>query len=175
MEITGQKIKLRDKLPTDARRDYQWETDPEISRRDARAVLLLPFSEYQERHRRALANPRPGSHLFAIIAPDGAHVGNCMYFRQAAAEEISLGIIIGRSEYWGMGYGRDAVNTLVSHVFETLDAARITLRTLTWNQRARRCFDGCGFSACGEREIDGQRFIQMELTRDAYLMRSNRP
>lgn len=175
MEINGREVKLRDKLPADARRDYQWEADPELARRDARAVLLLPFGEYRERHRQALANPRPGSRLFAIIAPDGAHIGNCMYFHGEAAGEVSLGIIIGHRDYWGKGYGRDAVNTLAGHIFATMDAARITLRTLTWNQRARRCFHGCGFSACGEREIGGQRFIQMELGRDTYLSRPNLP
>jgi RimJ/RimL family protein N-acetyltransferase len=165
MTIFGNAIQLRDKLPEDARLDYQWETDPEIARLDARTALKLGFDGYQRRHAAALASPLPGSRLFAIIAPDGNHIGNCMYYRVKNSAEISLGIIIGNRDYWHFGYGRDAVLTLSRHIFTTLTVSRICLRTLDWNERALDCFGKCGFTVINHRNMKGQRFTFMELTR----------
>ncbi len=165
MIIFGDKIRLRDKLPADARLDYQWETDPEIARLDARAALKLDFDEYQPRHAAALKNPLPGSRLFAIIAPDDNHIGNCMYYRVKGSGETFIGIIIGNRDYWRLGYGHDAVLALCRHVFATIDVSRVGLRTLDWNERALSCFGKCGFTVVNHRDMKGQRFAFMELTR----------
>jgi RimJ/RimL family protein N-acetyltransferase len=168
MIIFGDKIQLRDKLPQDARLDYQWETDPEIARLDARTALRLNFNEYQRQHLAAISAPLPGSRLFAIIAPDDNHIGNCMYYRVKNSAETSRGIIIGNRDYWRHGYGRDAVLTLSRHVFATLTISQVGLRTLDWNERALRCFGKCGFTVVNHRDMKGQRFTFMELTRQDF-------
>jgi RimJ/RimL family protein N-acetyltransferase len=171
MIIFGERIQLRDKLPKDARLDYQWETDPEIARLDARTTLRLDFNDYQRQHAEALKSPLPGSRLFAIISPDDSHIGNCMYYRVKKSDGISLGIIIGNRDYWRVGYGKDAVLTLSRHVFATLAVSHVCLRTLCWNERALGCFEKCGFTVVREQDMRGQRFTFMELTRQSFRSR----
>jgi RimJ/RimL family protein N-acetyltransferase len=86
--------------------------------------------------------------------------------------EAELGITIGERDYWGRGFGRDAVATFVRFIFETTRLRRVYLNTLAWNERARRAFEAAGFQACGRRRRDGNVFITMEVVREEEPRRS---
>ncbi|MGB8644567.1 MAG: GNAT family protein [Anaerolineae bacterium] len=81
-----------------------------------------------------------------------------------------LGIVIGEKNYWGRGYGRDAVHTLVHHIFTTSSLNRVYLYTFADNYRAQHAFTAAGFREVsrGKRytpdigEFDG---IEMQVTR----------
>ena len=80
-------------------------------------------------------------------------------------KQAELGILIGDKEYWDDGYGTDAVNMMVEHIFRTSNLERIYLKTLDWNVRAQRCFHKCGFVDCDRITKNGNEFIVMELYR----------
>lgn len=104
---------------------------------------------------------------FAIEAPDGEHIGNCTFYNiDSSLKEAELGIMIGRRDYWGKGYGVDAIQTLVGHIFEELELERVYLHTLEWNSRACKCFARCGFAECGRLMKQDKRFIKMEILRE---------
>ena len=46
MISTTGKVRLRNKLPQDAKADYAWQSDPELTRLDAAVRLSMPFSRY---------------------------------------------------------------------------------------------------------------------------------
>jgi RimJ/RimL family protein N-acetyltransferase len=56
-----------------------------------------------------------------------------------------LGIRIGDRDYWGKGYGEDAVKTLLEYAFLKIDLYRVTLKVYEYNERAARCYLKCGF------------------------------
>lgn len=56
-----------------------------------------------------------------------------------------LGITIGDKEYWGKGYGREAIGLLLDYGFRLHNLRRIWLNTLSNNERAIRCYLRCGF------------------------------
>ena len=58
---------------------------------------------------------------------------------------LELGIQIGDREYWGRGYGRDAVRLLLNYGFHYLGARRIWLTTNAKNERVIRSFAAVGF------------------------------
>ena len=80
-------------------------------------------------------------------------------------KQAELGVMIGDREYWDKGYGADAVTTLVCHIFEETSIERIYLNTLERNVRAQRCFQKCGFIACGRVSKRRNDFLTMELHR----------
>jgi RimJ/RimL family protein N-acetyltransferase len=101
---------------------------------------------------------------FAIDTLDGRHIGNCMYYDvDQAKKQAKIGIIIGDRDYWSMGYGTDAIMTLVCHIFNDLNLERVYLDTLEWNVRAQRCFQKCGFLVNGHVHDKGHNFVIMEL------------
>lgn len=85
---------------------------------------------------------------FAIEA-DGKLIGQAALFGfdhcRGIARIAELGIGIGDKEYWGKGYGREAVSLLIEYGFRYWNLHRIWLTTHSKNERALRCYLGCGF------------------------------
>ena len=162
--IPGSKIKLRDKKLSDARSDYQWQTDPELVRLDAAPLLTASFAQYLLDYTDELHHSTSTRYPFAIETLDGHHIGNCVYYNiNESKDEAELGIMIGNCDYWGKGYGSDSVATLANHIFLQTNLKRIYLKTLDWNRRAQKCFQKCGFTPYGRLVRDGHSFVLMEL------------
>ena len=165
--LIGQKVVLREKRISDAATDYAWRCDADLARLDAVLPITMPYREFMAYCADELQSTNRWRRRFAIDSLDASkHIGNCMlYDIDEHRRQEALGIMIGEREYWGKGYGTDAVTTLVSHIFKETNIDRIYLNTLEWNVRAQRCFRKCGFIACGRVIKRGNDFIVMELHR----------
>jgi len=117
--IAGNKVKLRSKKISDARDDYSWQTDIELSRLDATTALDMSFTQYLSEFTFELCYPTANRHEFAIETLDGKHIGNCVYYNvDTAVGTAELGIMIGDRNYWSKGYGVDSVNSLLKYIFK---------------------------------------------------------
>ncbi len=111
---------------------------------------------------------------FAIEA-DGRLIGQCALFQfDQVARTCSLGITIGDKEYWGKGYGREAVKLLLDYAFRHQNVRRVWLTVNGDNERAQRAYRACGFVEEGRlrshvwsngRYID---FVYMGVLRDEW-------
>ena len=54
-------------------------------------------------------------------------------------------IDIGEKEYWGKGYGTEALKTLLEYAFLELNLHRVSLRVFSLNEKAIRIYDKLGF------------------------------
>jgi len=170
--ITGSKVILRDKRLADAQDDYAWQTDPELARLDAVSLLTITFSQYLSDYAAELRYSSLTRHRFAIETLDGKYIGNCAYYDVNKIEgEAQLGVMIGNCDYWDKGYGADAVNTLLNHIFCHTNLKRIYLKTLDSNHRAQKCFTKCGFTPYGHLVKDGFSFVLMEIHRKQFEKR----
>jgi len=52
---------------------------------------------------------------------------------------------IGERDYWGQGYGTEAVQQALSFAFDELGLHRVTLDVLAANPRALRAYQKAGF------------------------------
>ncbi|MFH1169625.1 MAG: GNAT family N-acetyltransferase [Chloroflexota bacterium] len=167
--INGTRVTLRPKRLTDARQDYSWQTDLELTNLDAAPLLTMSFGQYLLDYDSQLRHPLSSSRRFAIETADGKHIGNCTYYNiNQKAGEAELGIMIGDRDCWNRGYGSDAVTALLKHIFLRTKLKRIYLKTLEWNARAQACFSKCGFTPCGRLNRDGYRFVLMELRHEQW-------
>ncbi|NLF77927.1 MAG: GNAT family N-acetyltransferase, partial [Chloroflexi bacterium] len=57
-----------------------------------------------------------------------------------------LGAKIGEPEYWGGGYGTDALLLLLEYAFDWLDIRKAWLMTTTMNHRVMRQMEKVGFT-----------------------------
>lgn len=164
--LKGKKVIIRDKKYSDAENDYTWRRDTTLTALDAAPPLKLSRREYIAYSNEEIRNPSRKRRRFAIDSLDGKHIGNCMFYDiDESNKQAELGILIGDKEYWDDGYGTDAVNMMVEHIFRTSNLERIYLKTLDWNVRAQRCFHKCGFVDCDRITKNGNEFIVMELYR----------
>jgi RimJ/RimL family protein N-acetyltransferase len=56
-----------------------------------------------------------------------------------------LGIGIGEREYWGKGYGSDAMRVILRYAFIELNLHRVSLNVFEYNPRAIRSYEKVGF------------------------------
>jgi RimJ/RimL family protein N-acetyltransferase len=160
----GELIVLRDKRLGDAHDDYGWRTDADLAKYDAARPFSATYNDYLALFRDDLLYPSPYRRSLAIEDNEGRHIGNVMYYNiDTIRREAELGITIGERSYWGRGYGRDTINTLVRHVFRTTGFRRVYLKTLDWNVRAQRAFERAGFRMCGRMRRGGNAFVVMEF------------
>lgn len=59
--------------------------------------------------------------------------------------EAYVGISIGEREYWGKGYGTDAMDVILRYAFQELNLQRVTLNVFDYNPRAIRSYEKAGF------------------------------
>lgn len=85
-----------------------------------------------------------------------------------------VGIGIGEREYWGKGYGSEAMDLILRFAFEQLNLTRVTLDVFEYNERAYRSYLKVGFKEEGRMrqwmQRNGQRFdlIFMGILREEW-------
>ncbi|MBI4790193.1 MAG: GNAT family N-acetyltransferase [Chloroflexi bacterium] len=177
--IWGDRIGLRrfEDYLTDAQiaRVYRWSCDRELLRWSGGTPTELTLSEFRDRLRGDSHFGPNHRRAFFIVTRTGELIGRVGCFAIDWDEhEAELGIVIGETAYWGQGYGREAILTMLRHLFQTTSLERINLFTFNDNVRAQRCFAACGFRTVGAvrrfspdvGEFDG---VEMEITRREFL------
>jgi RimJ/RimL family protein N-acetyltransferase len=141
----GEKVILRAGKEDDLPRIYAFAQDVELYGLDSGQ----PYAESLEQVRayfQKWSKEEDKSKSFFAIEADGKYIGNCSLIGLGAPNATAeLGIFIGDREYWGRGYGRDAVKLLLRYGFYYLGLRRIVLNTNAKNLRAIRCYLACGF------------------------------
>ena len=58
-----------------------------------------------------------------------------------------VGIGLGEREFWGKGYGTDAMKIILRYAFTELNLRRVTLDVFEYNPRGVRSYEKVGFRA----------------------------
>lgn len=91
-----------------------------------------------------------------IIEYSSKPIGYIQYYEldeetKEAYESIDIGrvygidMFIGETEYWNKGIGSKSLKSLIRYLFEKEDATSIFIDPQTWNKRAIKCYEKCGF------------------------------
>ena len=157
--LEGARVTLRPPQPSDIADRLQLGRDPEVVPMfGGRAADLTPLTidEIDREHAR-LAPPNHGW----VIEYAGRAVGVARLSHVDTRDErASYAVGIHDPELLGQGLGTEVTQLVLAHAFETLELHRVDLRVLTYNERAIRCYEKCGFRHEGiEREsalVDGE-------------------
>jgi RimJ/RimL family protein N-acetyltransferase len=85
-----------------------------------------------------------------------------------------LGISLGRKDYWGKGFGTEAITLMMDYGFTVLGLHNVMLTTTAYNERAIRSYLKVGFREFGRRResrrVGDRRFdtVYMELLRSKF-------
>lgn len=61
----------------------------------------------------------------------------------------NLTIVLGEKEFWGQGYGTEAIVLFLNYCFRILNLRRIALEVYEYNERAIKCYEKVGFQKEG--------------------------
>ncbi len=98
---------------------------------------------------------------------------------QARSAEVM--ILIGNPDYWGGGYGTDAMVALLRYLFWSRNVHRVSLSVLSWNVRAIRSYEKAAFVREGVLRsdvFDGGRYhdqVVMAILRPEFEARWGSP
>ena len=157
--ILGQRIRLRAVEKDDLPHFVKWLNHPELR---AYVSKYLPIGQGQEERWYDRNLGQGDTQTWAIDAQPAdmavgpwMHIGSCSFLyvddRNRSGE---IGIVIGANDYWGRGYGTDAVQTLTGWGFNTLNLNRVFLRVFADNARAIRCYEKVGYQVEGRLRQD---------------------
>jgi RimJ/RimL family protein N-acetyltransferase len=105
----------------------------------------VPIERLQRDFDKEVSHPPADKVEFAMEA-DGSYIGRCgLYNIDRTARHAELGIGIGDREYWGHGYGREAVELLLHYAFRLRNFRRAWLEVHADNERGIRAYRSCGF------------------------------
>ena len=117
----------------------------------------------------ALEEPRADEGYWAVCDADGTLVGFCClgdYARPAGLESApdTLDVAIGlKPELTGRGLGVELGRAAVDYARSVADGRRIRCAVRAWNERGLEAARAAGFTAVGEHDTGGQRYVVLEV------------
>jgi RimJ/RimL family protein N-acetyltransferase len=168
-KLVGERCYLSPMNPDDASKYCAWLNDLEVSRNltmSGKNVSLVGEREYLEQASK--------SHNYAIVTTDEDRlIGNCgLGGINHLHGTCEIGIFIGNKDYWGKGYGPEAMKLLAAYAFDYLNMRNIMLIVYSFNERAIKAYRKIGFHEMGRRRnayvIEGGEhdIVYMDMLRD---------
>lgn len=147
--LKSERVTLRGMRRDDLLRLWEFNNDPEVEIAGGGDPPIPQSLERLEAEFDENAKKGGRDGTFFIIEADGRVIGQCALFGfdefRGVARRCELGITIGDKEYWGKGYGREAIGLLVDYAFTQWNVQRVGLQVLATNERAIRAYSAVGF------------------------------
>lgn len=178
MNKEGLRVRLKNVEPSDYSLLHSFlyaEESPEWKQWDApyyplEKVSLEKFSR-QLQHR--LSGGKVPSVL--LIQVNDVTIGSVVYYwEHADSYWLEIGAVIYRPEYWGQGYGTEALSLWIDYLFAQLPIIRIGLTTWSGNERMMRSAAKLGMKLEGRirkcRLVNGEFYdsIKMGMLREEW-------
>jgi RimJ/RimL family protein N-acetyltransferase len=142
--LKGERVTLRAPRAEDAGRQHEFSQDIELGSLLCKPLRVTSLEQAQA-YMVGLSQADENAAHFAIEA-DGLFIGTCSLFGlKDRLGNLRMEIVIGDRDYWGKGYGREAVGLVLRYAFHHLGRRRVGLMTHVKNERALGCFRACGF------------------------------
>jgi RimJ/RimL family protein N-acetyltransferase len=176
VRLTAEEPELR------AKEEARWARDTEFHRlADGDPAQLYSDKKIKEWIEKNVEEGfKPERYFFSIRAlDDDKLIGFLGLWLNLIQSEVWVGIGIGEREYWGKGYGTDAMKLCVQYSFMELGAQRVSLGLHEYNPRALRSYEKAGFQLEGrtrqEMQREGRRYdvFWMGVLREEWMQRQN--
>ncbi|UOR10362.1 GNAT family N-acetyltransferase [Halobacillus amylolyticus] len=156
--LKGNLIELRPVSRKDLDKLFQWANDELLTTLGSGSESALqnnnPKEAIESKYEQNLLSHNLWSDGIVFIVYTLATeepIGKCDYRSlNPITRTAEIGIKIGEREYWGKGYGQDIIQTLLHHLFYTLNIHRVQLDTWSGNTQAIRLYEKAGFQHEGQ-------------------------
>lgn len=172
---TGTKVKLREYRKEDVPQALAYMNDPEVKRLLTPGIPFLYTLEDELKWYDGLSAMKDTYNFAIETLEDQRYIGGCgINSVDWKNSLVVVGIFIGDKNYWGKGYGTDAMRVLIKFIFEQMNIRKIKLNVYAFNERAVKSYEKCGFVKDGtlRQEIfrDGKYHDEyiMSILRDEY-------
>jgi RimJ/RimL family protein N-acetyltransferase len=175
----GKLVRLAADDPEQSSQAYlRWRRNSQFLRLlDSEAPRLWSAKEMKKWIEKDLDKDAPDSYYFKIHALEDDRLIGFVGLRGICwnQRDAWVGIGIGEPEYWGRGYGTEAMRLVLRYAFLELSLERVSLCVFVLNDRAVRSYEKAGFISEGiERQVvrrDGiaEDILYMGILRQEWL------
>ena len=145
--IQGKRVRLRAIDRNDLVFFVPWLNDEEV-RENISIYVPLSISQEEKWLSEILTRPIEEHPLTieVLLGEEWRLIGNIELLKfDQRNRSAEIGIFIGDKQYWGQGYGVDAMRLMLRHGFNHLNLNRIYLNVFETNKRGIRCYEKSGF------------------------------
>jgi len=144
------KVYLRALEEADVENLVRWRNDREVTDSLGGSTFFVSSIREKDWVSHVVKNDRNDIRLAICLTETNKHIGNIsltsINWINRSAE---YSIFIGEKEEWGKGYAGDASRLILDYGFKELNLHRIHLTVQIDNQRARKLYQGMGFTEEG--------------------------
>ena len=171
-KIEGKRVYLSPVNPEDVEKNIEWSNDLSLTAKVGMATYHYGCLNTSEE----LSNmSRDGAFYSIILKTNNRLIGNCNFFNIDHINRTSeMAIIIGNKEDRFKGYGREAIELIVSYGFKVMNLNNIMVKIFAFNKSAIKTFKNVGFKVAGKRRecyyLNGNYYdeIYMEVLQSEY-------
>lgn len=171
-KLVGDRIYLSPRNSEDVELFTKWLNDFEVTDYTGRSGVVVTL----EGERQYLEQIKTDGVYFAIVTLDGDKMIGTVSLEKIEMQnqKAILGIFIGEADSRNNGYGTEAIKLILEYGFHYLNLQNIQLSVYECNERARACYQKCGFKEMGRRRkanfINGKFYdtIYMDILREEF-------
>lgn len=143
----GTRVRLRPLERKHLSSCVEWLNDPEVTEH---LSFSEPISMEGEQKWYENLSRDESTKVYAIETLQGEYIGNLgLHDIDLHNRKTEFGIVIGKKDLWGKGYGTEAVLLALKLAFEGLNLNKVYLRVFTGNKKAQKCYEKAGFKKEG--------------------------
>ena len=151
IKLKGNKILLCPIEKKDIRLFHKWISDLTVTKTTRASCQIFTIDD-EKNWFQNLRKKKSNLTLAIIAKASGKTIGNISLNKiDQTHRRARLGIMIGDKNYWGKGYGREAITLLLDFAFNVLNIHSISLTVHSYNKRAIRSYKAVGFKQAGKR------------------------
>ena len=164
-KLIGERIYLSPRNTEEAEQFTEWLNDFETTDYIGRSALIITL----EGEKKYFEENMDKNYNFFIVTLDNDKLIGTIALEKydAINRTATLGIFIGDKEYRSQGYGTEAIRLILDYGFNYLNLNNIKLDLMSFNERALKCYQKCGFKEYGRRRkckfINGQYYDMIEM------------
>lgn len=146
----GKKVKLREYRKEDMILAQKFLNDAKVKRLMNPNIPFLYTYEDEEKWFQSQSAMNDLYNFAIETLEEKKYIGGCGINKLDWKNSVAtIGIFIGNEDYWSKGYGSDALNILIKFIFEQMNIHKIKLGVYSYNKRAIKCYEKCGFKKEG--------------------------
>jgi RimJ/RimL family protein N-acetyltransferase len=144
MTLAGNLVRLRSVEPSDYALLAEWYNNSEVMRYWGLPGYTVSIAEVARREEEQAA--RQNSRKYIVETLESRAIGQIDYYElDWRVRSASVSIMIAEPDFWGGGFGTDAMHTLLRYLFRQLGLHRVSLNVHESNERARHSYAKNGF------------------------------
>ncbi|EMA6344667.1 GNAT family protein [Bacillus cytotoxicus] len=139
------RIRLRKLSEDDIPTYHLWRNDPEVMQTTSPILDTYSFEETEAFCKQIMHATNSKSYIIEL-KNDNLPIGITSLIQIDSYNQNAECIIdIGQKDYWGQGYGQEALTLLLNYAFRELNLHRVSLRVFSFNDKAIHLYKKLGF------------------------------